>query len=686
MKASRCLTLALLFSGFGALGLVGQSSTHRQLDRSHADIGGVNPDWAPFFHGVASGDPLSDRVIIWTRVTPENMDGATVEVRWVVASDPELSMVVKSGTFIAEEAHDYTIKVDVTGLQSGTTYYYGFSALGKNSLTGRTKTTPIAEQASHLKFGVVSCSNYQAGYFNGYRRLAARNDIDAVIHLGDYIYEYQDGGYGDTSLIGKRPIKPGHELITLEDYRIRYSTYRLDSSLARVHQQHPFITVWDDHESANDSYEGGAQNHSEGAEGAWEVRKADAKKAYFEWMPIRDNASGQVFRHIGYGNIMDLFLLDTRLEGREKQIENVQDSSLQDTNRTILGSEQREWLFEQLKNSDAKWKVIGQQVIFSELNVGWAAIADPSFSFFGLESLFLDIWDGYPAERQKVIDLITADSINNVVILTGDFHTTLAFDVSSTPVNLVFQPFPGFGNIPFYNPSTSYNRISGKGAVAVEFATPSITSANFDENSTDSLALVLQNQINKDIVALGILNLGNPNPHMKYADLIQHGYFVLDIKPDGVQADWFFTPILKINEEETAGESWYTKLDSNHLQRAMNPAGAKSFQDIPAPYNPPLATSLQEEKDPSGFTIFAVYPNPSQVLNTLHYSLKQPAAVLIELYNNEGKKIQKVLTEEHHTAGLFSIQTSVKELPNGIYFYKIQVGNRTYTAKLVVKR
>ncbi|MEO1713508.1 MAG: alkaline phosphatase D family protein, partial [Bacteroidota bacterium] len=268
----------------------------------------ANPDWAPFFHGVASGDPLSDRVIIWTRVTPEDMNTEPIEVTWKVATDPQLADIVQEGSFTTDANRDYTVKVDVTGLAASTTYYYGFEAMEKASLTGRTKTTPTGAEADHLRFGVVSCSNFQAGYFNGYAGLAARNDLDAVIHLGDYIYEYADGVYGDADLFADRPLEPSTEIVTEEEYRTRYSTYRLDTALARAHQQHPFIAVWDDHESANDAYTDGAENHDPATQGDWETRKSVAKKVYFEWMPIREQANDIVYRTIQYGDLLDLIM------------------------------------------------------------------------------------------------------------------------------------------------------------------------------------------------------------------------------------------------------------------------------------------------------------------------------------------------------------------------------------------
>ncbi|WP_116126379.1 alkaline phosphatase D family protein [Lewinella sp. IMCC34183] len=267
-------------------------------------------DLRPFYHGVASGDPLADRVIFWTRVTPDTVDGRSIRGEWCVATDPGLEDLVQEGTFTIEGETDYTVKVDVDGLAPATTYYYSFSALGRDSLTGRTKTTPTGATADHLRFGVVSCSNFQAGYFNAYGRLAERNDLEAVIHLGDYIYEYANREYGNTEVWDDRIVAPDREIVSLEDYRNRYSTYRLDSDLRHLHQQHPIISVWDDHESANDSYETGASNHQPGDEGSWTDRKEWSRRAYFERLPIRETGNRSIYRTISYGDLADLIMLD----------------------------------------------------------------------------------------------------------------------------------------------------------------------------------------------------------------------------------------------------------------------------------------------------------------------------------------------------------------------------------------
>lgn len=684
MKSSSFITLFLFACVLLQAQQIGTNLLHSDRVIARSNPNTFNPEWAPFYHGVASGDPLADRVIIWTRITPENIDGSFVEVKWRIATDVGLENIVKTGIFNTDASRDYTVKIDVTGLQANTTYYYEFEAYGKKSLIGRTKTTPTGNQSQHLKFAVVSCSNYQAGFFNVYQRIAERNDLDAVIHLGDYIYEYGDRGYGDSTIATLRPLEPATEILSLEDYRTRYSTYRLDTSLVRIHQQHPFITVWDDHESANDSYKDGAENHDEN-EGNWETRKSVAKQAYFEWLPIRDNDERSVYRKISYGNLMDLIMLDTRLEGREVQLQSVTDPELNDPDRTILGTTQKQWLLDQLSNSSARWKVIGQQVMFSELNVGWAALADTSFSYEALESTFLDIWDGYPAERTQLINFIKQSNIDNVVILTGDVHSAFAFDVVDNPVNVTFQTLPIVGQAPFYTPN-NYNATTGEGSIAVEFVTPSVTSANFDENIDLATAQTFQSQINKPIEPIpGLINLGNPNPHMKYADLIQHGYFLLDIKPDSTQANWYYSPILEVSQEEAFEAAFYTKNGSNHLQKATAASAPKSNQDAPAPSNPQMTTNTDNILKKEKFALLGVYPNPFAQLNTLHYSLSEPAQVNIRLFDAEGVLVRNLLNQKMQP-GIFSFQLDATGLAQGIYFYKIQIDEKLYTAKIILTK
>ncbi len=270
-----------------------------------------------FNHGVASGDPLTNKVVIWTRVSPENP--GPVPVRWIVARNRELTDVVKTGVIETNEARDYTVKADVSGLRPGAPYFYGFRAGAAESTVGKTRTLPRGA-LSELKLAVVSCASYSHGFFNAYGALAERDDIDAVIHLGDYIYEYGLAGYGgDVALQLGRPPSPEVECTGLPDYRARHAQYKTETELQAAHAMAPWIVVWDDHETANNAFAAGAENHNEG-EGQWASRKQAALQAYYEWMPIRDPAPGAAFEAINrsfqFGDLASLIMVETRLLAR----------------------------------------------------------------------------------------------------------------------------------------------------------------------------------------------------------------------------------------------------------------------------------------------------------------------------------------------------------------------------------
>ena len=633
----------------------------RQLPQAQALD--VQPDRYPFYHGVASGDPLADRVIIWTRVTPDSLNGAAVTVQWELATDPELTNVVKMGEVSTDADRDYTVKVDVTGLNAGTTYYYGFTALDRHSLTGRTKTTPTGD-VDHLRFGVVSCSNFQSGYFNGYGRLADRNDLDAVVHLGDYIYEYGNfvENTGNPAVWDERVMEPATEIVTLFDYRARFGTYHLDEDLIRLHQQHAMIAVWDDHEFANNSYTGGATNHQEG-EGSWEDRKNASRQAYFEWMPVREQREEKtVYRTVSYGSLADLIMLDTRIIGRDAQAPLTSDPSLLSPDRTMLGAEQKAWFLEQLGESTAKWKLIGNQVIFSEFNIGWsgALIGQP---FERAESTFLDIWDGYPYERSQIVDFIRDEEIDDVVILTGDFHTSMAYEVVDPPVRVDFEDGKPQYNLADYDPET------GAGAVAVEFASPSVASANFDETTSPVIALALQNQLNRPLASSLNLGSGNPNPHMKYVDLINHGYFVLDVREERVQADYFYTPVLERTPEESFDRGLSTAAGEHHLVVADGAAPGKATQDAPAPANPPgLIDGVR--RVPTDVTVLAVAPNPAGDWVNLQYAVRRRGPVAVRLLDVGGRPL-RTLQQREQVPGLYTLRAPLQGLPVGGYLLQI---------------
>ena len=331
-----------------------------------------------FLHGVASGDPLHDRVVLWTRVTPRRPTDA-LAVRWRVARDPRMKRDECGGVVWTDASRDFTVKVDADRLDPNRTYYYQFEVQGARSPVGRTKTLPVSHVRS-LRFAVASCSNYPYGFFQVYRRIAERADLDFVLHLGDYIYEYANGRYGDGASIG-RLVAPDHEILSLQDYRERHATYKTDTDLQEAHRQHPFVTVWDDHESANDSWHDGAQNHNpEAGEGEWEVRKRAAIRAYFEWMPIREfsyRPKSSIYRAFRYGNLAEIDMLDTRLFGRDHQAASPADTgTLNDASRQLLGVEQETWLFDRLYRSQSqgvRWRVLGQQVMMAQLSAQTAA-------------------------------------------------------------------------------------------------------------------------------------------------------------------------------------------------------------------------------------------------------------------------------------------------------------------------
>ncbi len=450
----------------------------------------------PFYHGVASGDPLYDRVIIWTRVTPDHP--GRVQVRWEVSEDKSFETITKKGFANAEPEKDYTVKLDVTGLKPDTYYYYRFTTQGNVSVVGRTKTAPSRE-AENVSLAIVSCTNFEFGNFNSFGNIASRDDLDAVVHLGDYIYEYPPGAYGDTTL-GRLHL-PAKELLTLSDYRTRYSQYRLDENFKAAHQQHPFVAIWDDHEISNDAHNSGAQNHQD-EEGDYVTRREAARQAYYEWMPIRETGGGQLYRKIELGKIADLLMLDERLAGRTPPSENAKDPNFNDEERSMLGAKQLQWLTKNLSSSQAKWKIIGNQVVFSNLD---------RQDIFPDNPLNMDAWDGYPAEKNKLINFLDENQINNVVFVTGDTHCSWAFEV----------------------PKDMASYMKDGSTVAVEFATPSITSSNYDEYAT------------MDTVRMGEGAYLQRNPHLKYVNLHQHGYLLLQADTAQVKAAWHYTKTVK---------------------------------------------------------------------------------------------------------------------------------------------
>jgi alkaline phosphatase D len=493
-----------------------------------------------FRHGVASGDPLRDRVVLWTRVTPAASE-QTVDVGWMLARDARMSRVVASGYVRTSAARDYTVKVDAAALSPGSTYYYRFSARGARSAVGRTRTLP-ARPTARVTLALASCANYPFGFFNVYGRIAARPDLDAVLHLGDYIYEYPNAGYsngtGDGRPFDRVPF-PDRELLSLDDYRGRYAQYRTDPDLQAAHRQHPFIVIWDDHESANNSWSGGARNHNP-AEGEWRVRRDAAVRAWREWMPVRDTPGNdfRLYRQFAFGDLADVLMLDTRLEGRDQQVVSRDDvAALDRASRQLLGAAQEDWLFEGLKDSAAAgkpWQILGQQVMFAPQ------------SPLGAPAANTDSWDGYRAARNRVFDAATGAGVKQLVVLTGDVHSAWAYDLARDPF------------------TAKYNAATGRGAMGAEIVTPAVTSPGGP--APDRVPALMA-----------------ARPHLKYVVGQQRGYTVVDITRERLQADWWFVPtITERSTSEQFGKGMVVEAGRPHLTPVSNPVPTRSSPD-PAP-------------------------------------------------------------------------------------------------------
>jgi alkaline phosphatase D len=512
-----------------------------------------------FLQGIASGDPAADAVILWTRVTPDTPGDITVS--WEVATDSNFTDLVTNGQTVTNDSRDYTVKIDAVGLVAGQQYFYRFKAGENVSEIGQTRTLPQGSVDS-VKLAVMSCANFPAGYFNVYEMAAQRDDLDAVVHLGDYLYEYARGEYASENAAAlDREVLPEGELFLLADYRTRYSQYRSDSSLQKLHAKVPFITVWDDHEVANDTWKEGAENHNDG-EGDFDQRKEAALQAYFEWLPIRPWSEGnheEIYRSFNYGNLVDLHMLDTRVLGRDKQLEygdyidattGTFDSdnflaAVTDTNRTLLGQTQLLWLQQTLLQSTAKWQVLGQQVLMGKMLMP-AAIATQQMSipqFAELAAIAqlaaraqagdttltteelaylqanqdqltpqviallqlpsipynLDAWDGYAYEREVIY--ATAKSLNhNLVVIAGDTHNAWASELTDT------------------NGDT----------VGVEFATSSVSSPGLEYY----LGLSDAEMPATEAAIVSLIS------DLKYANLKDRGYLLLTFTADEVRSDW----------------------------------------------------------------------------------------------------------------------------------------------------
>ncbi|MBO1514405.1 alkaline phosphatase [Metabacillus sp. BG109] len=455
----------------------------------------------PFTLGVASGDPLSDSIVLWTRLAPDPLNGGgmqlqSVPVKWEIAKDEHFRHIIKRGTEIARPELAHSVHAEVDGLEPNTIYYYRFKTGHELSPVGKTKTLPTAgESIASMTFAFASCQQYEHGYYTAYEHMA-KEELDLVFHLGDYIYEYGPNEY--VAGTGNVRTHSGPEIITLEDYRNRHAQYRSDANLKAAHAAFPWVVTWDDHEVEN-NYANVIPEKGQSVE-AFIKRRAAAYQAYYEHMPLRrtslpNGADMQLYRDFTYGNLAAFFVLDTR-QYRDDQANGdgtkAHTEESLDPNRSSLGKKQEEWLLGNLGNSKSHWNVLAQQIFFAQRRFG--TDTTPTFS--------MDSWDGYPATRQRITDFVNNKNMKNLVVLTGDVHASWASNLM-----------------------TDYNNNSSK-IVGAEFVGTSITSGgNGADKRADTDRILAR------------------NPHIKFFNDYR-GYVRCTVTPEKWQADYRVVPLV----------------------------------------------------------------------------------------------------------------------------------------------
>lgn len=529
--------------------------------------GGGSDDDSPvqrsvsFNYGVASGDPLADRVILWTHAKYGDFDASSddVTLTWEVASDAAFSRIVSQGQVTATASQSHTAKVDAGGLQAGMQYFFRFRSGTDISPVGQTKTLP-ASGVQNVKLAVLSCSNYPAGYFHVYAE-AHRSGAEYALHLGDYLYEYEAGGYASQDAQAlDRVVEPTHEILNLDDYRRRYAQYRTDPDLKQLHASMPMIAIWDDHEIANDAWTDGAENHDDATEGPYALRVAAALQAYHEWMPIRLDRSGEqskIWRSFDFGNLLSLHMLETRITGRNEPVSIAAlanpataaqaQAELLSPTRQMIGQEQQAWLTQQLHGSSATWQVLGQQVlmarmefpvsILQHLNAENMDAQAQQAAIAAIEAYLtakataaqapqlltpeqaalldlslnpklgynLDAWDGYPAAREAILQ--TAHQLGKkLLVLAGDTHNAWHSDLML---------------------------LDGTTKVGEEFATSSVSSPGFEQYLSGIDSALIQQAF------LGVID------SLKFLDTQSRGFLLMEFTPEAATGSWHAVDTVK---------------------------------------------------------------------------------------------------------------------------------------------
>ena len=505
-----------------------------------------------FRHGVASGDPTSRRVVIWTRVS--GASGTTpVPVRWRIMEDPA-GRPAGNGQSLARPETDWTVSVDIGGLRPDTRYVYDFEVAGEKSDEGQTRTLP--DDAISVRFGQVSCAKYNAGHFNAYARLAQRHDLQFILHLGDWIYEASQTPPASQTAspdIG-RPFEPLHECRTLDDYRLRYAQYRRDPDVQAISAAHPIIATVDDHEFADGAWRDGATEHKPDRDGPWAARRAAAFRAREEWLPIRrpdPSDPERVFRTVRIGSLAELFMIDTRT----RRDEPLSPPDLLRADRSALGPEQKAWLQAAVAGSTARWRLVGNPSVMSRTwndalpEVVRRALVKVKLIDLDGTGPDYDQWDGYPVERREILGWIGDLPVANTVILSGDVHVGMAAELAEDP---------------------------GMPPVAVEFVNTSLTAQNLDDKMgwaprTESLAI-------EAALLAGM-------PHLRYADLDSHGYSIVDLDQDRLRFEWWTVDAL---DRRVPGQALAAAIEVRHGEPRLVDEGAPASSSYSEPIGLPI--------------------------------------------------------------------------------------------------
>jgi alkaline phosphatase D len=560
---------------------------------------------APFYHGVASGDPLPDAVIIWTRITPDSADFSPLTVNFDFAVDSLFGSILTSGTVVTDSASDWTVKLDVSGLNPNTVYYYRFDdGAGHYSSKGRTKTAPQGV-VTDLKFAVFSCSSIFSGFFNGYARVAEKADsLNAAIHLGDYIYDFVDLDE-QVRIPSPFPIEPH----TLEEWRDRHAYYLLDPDLRAAKARLPWISLWD--------------NHDQDCGGSYACAYQGGNEAFMEWLPIRivdTTHQLNIYRSFHFGNLADIFVADALMFRHTDTLSNGE--------YNILGNTQFAWLTQALLNSTAKWKLLPQQRMMG----GWYTngVAQWVLDILPNDGPVFDAgsWDGFPQSKAQLFNFLRTNNINNTMVLSGDAHVSIAQDLVEDPFN-----------------SSVYNVATGVGSVGVEFLPTSVSRGNMDEAGAPIGLFTTINNIDRQA-----------NPQHQFADLFNHGYGIIHLKPDSSIAQFWYTPILQVSTQDSLGATLVVKDGENHWSRNSGFSGVK--------------------EDAS--TAFQLFPNPATDLITLQFTHVFATTVKIEILDLYGKVLisQEINTNTHGNQHIIPVHG----LAAGLYFIRL---NNQATKKLI---